>query len=220
MAAEKTPLYPTNRIFDVFGWNGFPDALFYETDFSLRFKLGEDLSEVPARFLQAMDRARYIANALFDRSESLTAVISYFDGERRTPRAAASFKALSKMGFKATFGPAEQTKQNNASYIAKFGGDLCKYWHSAKFSKTPHQVNALLWASITCKMPTMPKIRHLDAIYIIDFPRGIAATLYDDRGMDVIALDRAPLQPLYEQFEEWLWNSDRPKMDRVFSRNF
>ena len=208
---------PTQRVGDVFGWREFPHALFYQTDFSLRFDLGADLPTAPVRFLQAIDRARQVTDLLFGKSEQLTALAGYYDGERRTSRASASFKALKEMGFDTSFGPAEQVRQNDTRHIAEFGEDLCRYRHAADFDRNPRLIEALLWASIAREMPVTPKARHLERLYIIDFRRGIAACAYDDRGMDVIGISRTPLQPLYEQFGNWLLDDDRARMDNIFA---
>jgi hypothetical protein len=50
---------PCARVRRVFGFEQFPEALFYQADFALRFDLGADLSmehQLAPRFLQAMDR--------------------------------------------------------------------------------------------------------------------------------------------------------------------
>ncbi|MFK0382906.1 DUF3885 domain-containing protein [Agrobacterium sp. NPDC090273] len=212
MRIEQAAGRPTQRVFEVFGWSGFPYALFYQTDFALRFNLGDDISEVPACFLQAMDRSRAILSALFHGSTHLTAVIDYLDRERRTSRAGRSFSALSAMGFKGKFGPAERTELDDEDCE-----DRRRYWHEAEFPNDPDQINALLWASITQELPMEPRIRKFLRIHIVDFQRGIAATAYDDRGMDIVALNRATLQPLYDQFGTWLLDYDRSAMDRVFA---
>lgn len=218
MKNENDTTSPLQRISETFGWQGFPHALFYQTDFSLRFELGADLSMTPIRFLQAMDRARQVTGLLFAQSQSLTVLASYYGGERRTSSAAASFKALRDMGFKAEFGPAEKVRQNDAEHMEEFGEDLCRYWHAADFGNDAAQVAVLLWASIASEMAVTPKARHLQCLHIADFTRGIAALVYDDRGMDIIGTARQQLQPLYDRFGDWLLDHDRPGMDGIFGR--
>ena len=41
--------------------------------------------------------------------------------------------------------------------------------------------------------------------------------MYDDRGLDMIATDRALLAPLYRRFDHWLLDYDRARMRETFS---
>ncbi|SDI23048.1 protein of unknown function, partial [Pseudomonas benzenivorans] len=47
---------------------------------------------------------------------------------------------------------------------------------------------------------------------------GLVLNLYDDRGMDVVAIKREPLLSLYKIHNEWLLNYDREHIDEVFSQ--
>ncbi|WCR25026.1 DUF3885 domain-containing protein [Paenibacillus thiaminolyticus] len=40
--------------------------------------------------------------------------------------------------------------------------------------------------------------------------------LYDDRGCDVICADVDPLRPLYEEFNDWILDYDREKIEALF----
>lgn len=205
------------RIKDVFGWEGFPDALFYKAEYALRFELGCELPEGPVRFLRAIDRARALSEATFSSSSKLTIVASYCDGERRTSRAAASFKKLAEMGFRAPFDVFDRVAMNDREYREAFGSDLYCYWHSADVANEQSQLSILLWACIAAEGHVAPKVRWLKDIHIVDFERGVAAHVYDERGMDIIATNKDEIQRLYHQFNDWLFDYDRAKMDAVFS---
>ena len=43
------PLSAIPRITDRFGWDGFPDALFYHADHALRFELGDGVEATVER---------------------------------------------------------------------------------------------------------------------------------------------------------------------------
>lgn len=211
--------HPTRRIFGVFGWDDFPSAPIYEAQFALRFELGDRCPDGPIRFLRAIDRSRRIVGAAFRGARELTAVASYYDGERPTDRRSArAFKALAAMGFRSRFGRAERLKLNDVEHIEQFGQDLCKYWRSAEFPNDPDQISVLLWASVSREMAVTPKVRPLAAIHIVDFRDGVVANVYDDRGMDIAAVRRELIQPVYDEFGEWFLDCDREKMDQTFSR--
>ncbi len=55
--------------------------------------------------------------------------------------------------------------------------------------------------------------------YFVDFDAGLLLHVYDDRGMDVHARDRKTIEPLYYEFDEWLLDYDRPRMNAIFEAN-
>jgi Domain of unknown function (DUF3885) len=74
--------------------------------------------------------------------------------------------------------------------------------------------DVLLWFSISCEMAITPKAPVLS--YLADLDRNILLHVYDDRGMDVTALDREALLPLYRSRAEWLLDHDRRRMADAF----
>lgn len=200
-----------------FGWHGFPHGMFYQSQFGLRFDLGGDRDVGPLRFLQALDRARAIATALFSRSETLIAVVSIYGDERTTRRQLAALRQLERIGFTHQFGSAAKVAQNDQEHIAEFGSDLYRHWYAAQFTTDDSSVSALLWASIAREMDIRPKARCADTIHLVDVRQRLALTAYDDRGMDVIGPSAPSLASLYNQFNPWLLDYDRAEMDAKFS---
>ena len=191
--------------------------MFYQTPFGLRFELGGDLSMGPLRFMQALDRARAVATALFSRSETLVAIVSIYGDERATRRHSTAIQQLERIGFPHPFGSPAKVPQNDQEYIAEFGGDLFRHWYAAHFSHDEKSVLALLWASISREMDIRPKARWVSTIHIADVQKRLALTVYDDRGMDVIGPSGPALSSLYRKFNPWLLDYDRPEMDAKFS---
>ncbi len=199
-----------------FGWQGFPDAMFYEAAFGLRFELGGDLEMGPIRFLEALDRARAVAAELFSGSEMLCAFVSIYGGPRATRRQWSALQQLQHMGFRHPFGPASKVGLNDEDHIAQFGEDVFQYCYAAPFAKDDAALAALLWASIA--MVTIgPKARWISEIHIADLQKRLVLTAYDDRGMDVAGPDRLALLPLYRKFNAWLLDYDRAAMDAKFA---
>jgi hypothetical protein len=54
------------------------------------------------------------------------------------------------------------------------------------------------------------------AIYLFDTNRHIIFHLYDDRGLDVAAIDRETLLLLYQKYNSWILDYDRPKIEKLF----
>jgi hypothetical protein len=53
-------------------------------------------------------------------------------------------------------------------------------------------------------------------VYVLAAEKGLLFHMYDDRGLDMAAQDRATLGPLYRQFGDWLLDHDRPRMEMMF----
>ncbi|WP_430913509.1 DUF3885 domain-containing protein [Methylobacterium sp. sgz302541] len=210
---------PLVSLNDAFGWQGFPEALFYGADNALRFELAGDAQDGPLRLLRAMDRARVITSEIFASSETLTAIVNHYDGRKRTRRGAVSFKKLAEIGFHNSFVGPDRVPQYDESSISKFGEDLYCYWYTADFCRSERSMTALLWAAFARDIPVSPKVRWLERIYIADIARKIVIHPYDSRGMDVIAAENEVLVPLYERLGSWLLPYDRESMDAKFRRS-
>lgn len=200
----------------VFGWNGFPDALFYAAPCALRLGLGDGLEPGPHRFLQAIDRARAVVEAAFRGSVTLTVFASFHDCEKRSSRASGSMRNLAAMGFTGNFSKPEKVLLGDQDHIAAFGEDLCRYWCRADIANDIAQTDILLWASVANGGEILPKARWLE-LYIADLDRGLVLHVYDDRGMDVVGPSKGALAAHYRAFNAWLLDYDRPRMDEVFT---
>lgn len=207
---------PIQSVDAAFGWRGFPDAMFYQASFGLRFELGGDLGMGPLRFMQAVDRARAVATALFSQSETLVAFVSIYGEERTTRLHSKAIQQLERLGFPHPFGSAAKVPQDDQEYIAEFGRDLFRYWYAAEFTNDAAAVSALLWASVAREMDIRPRAQSLATIHIADIQKRLALTVYDDRGMDVVGPNRRTLTSLYREFNAWLLDYDRAEMDAMF----
>lgn len=212
--ATDTPCAPLRR---VFGIEQYPDALFYKFPYALRFELGGDLSmsrQLAARFMQAMDRAREVAAALFDSAETLTVMIRYAEHPEWRHGRRTTLVALARAGFRTPLGPVERMDDP----AAHPGDPVLSCWHRIEIANDPHLVAALLWCAVAVEMPVTPKSgRAAFRCYIADFAVGTVLHVYDDRGMDLIATAPAALRPIYERFNDWLLDYDRARMDATFA---
>ncbi|MEN3794462.1 DUF3885 domain-containing protein [Fulvimarina sp. MAC3] len=191
--------------------------MFDHAPFGLRFELGGDLPMGPLRFMQALDRARSVARALFSGSETLIAVVSINGEDCLTKRQSTSIQQLKRIGFPHRFELASKVAQNDQDHIAEFGRDMVRHCHVAEFANDEASVFALLWASVGREMDVQPKARWLDTIHLADIKKKLALTAYDDRGMDVVGPDARELSSLYRTFNPWLLDHDRAVMDTKFS---
>jgi hypothetical protein len=57
-----------------------------------------------------------------------------------------------------------------------------------------------------------------DRIYFIHPTKHIVFHMYDDLGLDIVAIDKEELQPLFNQYNEWVLNYDRAAIQKKFVR--
>jgi len=74
----------------------------------------------------------------------------------------------------------------------------------------------LLWAAVANEMGIGPKASV--ACYIYAPATGALMHVYDDRGMDLTALRPEPLAQIYRQFNDWVLDYDRPRIEAVFGK--
>lgn len=208
---------PTQRIEATFG-RSLSHNLFNEFEHALRFELadGAEGPGVAPRFLAAMDRARVLARAAFATSTAVSAVVSYYAGERRTRRQMTSLRTLHELGFQPEFSKPERVMLGDEDEIGETGHDLCRYWHMADITGDAGSLDAALWTGVTYDGLAEPRA-NLE-VYLIDFHQGVALYVYDDRGMDVVAVRPEPLKALYHTYGAWLLDYSRARMDAAFSR--
>lgn len=205
------------RLSQVFGWEDFPRPLFYECDFALRFELGGDHEMGPNRLLQAMDRARAIASRAFAETETLTVVVPFYSRRTKAAAPSALIKDLKNLKI---FGEGGAMKRM-APRDADDAETVAEGWHRFLFSfdvdNSPAQISSLIWAAVINEMDIRPRFSAIASNYILDFERGVAMHIYDDRGMDLVAIRPSLLQPCYESFRGYLLDHDRVRMAATFA---
>lgn len=191
------------------------DQAFRASPYWLRFELGGEAlgstdQPVP-RFIQAFHRAQTVANVVFARSLSLSAIVAASPDSGRDLFAPATnaFYALDALGFRA---PAPWCEWS-ASLDPGEDDGVPLDWRAIELNE-PTMRDTLLWTSIVHEMPIFPKVPVLS--WLIDFEAGVTLHVYDDRGMDVRAIHRDAVEPLYRQFDAWLLDYDRPRMTAAF----
>lgn len=205
------------RLATVFGWADFPRPLFHGCDFALRFELGGDREMGPARFLQAMDRARFIASLVFAGAENLTVMLPF---RSRRPGAEAPSglrKTLQAAGFSAATGATKRMEPRDSEDAE----DVAAGWHRFLFAfdirNGAEQISPLIWAAVANEMGITLRFPSIALNYIVDLERGVAMHIYDDRGLDLVAIKPSLLRPCYEQFNDWLPEHDRRRMTATFA---
>jgi hypothetical protein len=206
------------RLAQTFGWDDFPQPLFYQCPFALRFELGGNHEMGPTRFLQAMDRARSVASMIFAETENLTVAVPFVGRRANTPVPARLRRALKSTGFSGKIGAGKRMEpRDEDDEMTDVACGYHRFLCALDTHNSPDQIAPFIWAAIANEMPIAPHFACMSQNYIMDLGRGIVLHAYDDRGMDLIAISAELLRPCYEQFNEWLLDCDRVQMDTKFS---
>ena len=56
----------------------------------------------------------------------------------------------------------------------------------------------------------------VSSIYVFDIENHVMLHLYDDRGLDIVAYDKASLIPIYNKLNKWILEYDRKQIDKMF----
>ena len=201
----------------VFGQPILPEGMFYQFNHALRLELGGEGGYGAHRFLQAVDRARAVARAVFVRPETIEVAFVHVAPSPPTRDDAGVLSALRHAGFRPRFRALERLplEDPDAAFWGDLGEPLYRYLWTARAGATMADIDALIWTSCARDMGITPSADL--SIYLIDHTRGLAIQIYDDRGMDIIALKRSTLREYYRAFGPWLLDYDRARMDAVFA---
>lgn len=185
---------------------------------SLRLKLGqrdEQLSLVDQvdQFVSAFDRARVILDHVFAGSSRLAVLFEYYgsgsivgdiDFLRKTRECAG------RIGRPHEYYHAWAPGQT-AEDIAECGPDV----HTrVLFTIERRHLHRITWGTLAKDIGIHPCIPGW--MYIADKELGIVAHPYDDRGMDIAGPNRQLLRRLYVEFNDWLLDYNRKRMDGGF----
>ena len=205
-------------------WGDLWSSRWKDGAYRLRFELGgenysPDEQPVP-RALQAYSRAKAIADDLFGEAcIGVTATYATVDDlpPRLWPprhmdaddRFGDGFAVLRAMGFLA---PVE------TSWSAALDDDDDRdAWLMRSFDLTGSSSNrdTLLWNAVVRELQIWPSSP--DHSFLLHPTEAVLLHVYDDRGMDVIGSDAQTLRSIYETFDSWLLDYDRPRMQQVFA---
>lgn len=198
-----------------------PHALFYHFGFGLRFELAyggeyKNGDHIPS-FLQAIDRARAIREAVLPDVHKITVLLSHPGLKRNKTKKRHVKSELCGLGLNdPVIEYVGTVAQEDQFEIADTGGDRYRHWFIFRPS-TPADIDRLIWGRIALDLYWLKSRLEAVQVYMLDLERKIILQVYDDRGMDVVATRVQPLRPFYRKFSNWILDYDRERIDKVFT---
>lgn len=208
----------SERLEAVFGQKALPDGLFYSFGFALRFELSGETGNRIEGFLRSVDRARAVVRAAFPDIEAVSVVLARVAPSPLEREDGKELRALRSTGFRLRLKLLERLPldpDDEIFWATEGEAPLYRYLCTTRSPATMADVDALIWNSCARDMGIEPKA-YID-VFLVDYARGVAVHVYDDRGMDIVATTREAISGLYEQFGPWLLDYDRARMDATFA---
>ncbi len=199
--------------------------LFYKNTFGLRFEIGPaDISvwdDYEKRtlnnkyFTTALDRSLDIFEAVFAATDSISVAYQIYSHRRKKiKKGNYLFKQISDLkNREVIFSKHRDIYTDDLDY-------KCNCWRRVTISNIKTKdvnINNILLAMINTDFSERkPSI--MGQCFFINHTKGLVLNLYDDRGMDVVALEKSALINLYKSHSELILEYDREKIDSVFSQ--
>jgi hypothetical protein len=187
--------------------------------YRLRFELddGDYIGRYVTKFTTSYDRARKLARAVLP-SDNVVGIIGAFpdpsvdlDADRLGWTTGTGFDHLAKLGVPTGAAFAEW---EDFWWPDDEDDPEAKRWLLRAVYLTWEQVDILLWNQIAQDLGVKPRAPVFAKF--VDLAWGVSVYAYDDRGMDVTALNKKPLEELYLQYGSWLLDDDRGRMAAIF----
>lgn len=204
------------RGIEALGMDKLEHPLFYHAPIAIRFEIG---GEEPV--YQGQEKGRWKANP------------AYLSGAQK--RATAIYEALPEKPqlLRIDTYPDEETAEELAERICRCAGlpvphetragmvedegdqfeQVTLYWDLSKITFAPE---TLLLEIIRGDIGGCEAF--VSSVFFLAHGP-ILYHLYDDRGLDVLGGSRETILPLYQEFQDWILDYDRPQIDAVFARN-
>ena len=196
-------------------------ALFYKHAYGLRFEIGPpevgalkpDRSLNPPYFEEALRRAITLFESVFENETAVILVLQQFSsGRKKIPLTHPLLALASKAGMT----PIQFSKRRDVE--ARILQKRKQHWNRATVTVRKADAD---WAKILALMLYSDCGADCEAgwegdCYLLNPRRTVAFHLYDDRGLDVVAVGKDELEPVYRRHRDWILGYDEPVISRMF----
>ena len=174
-------------------------------------------TETDEYFIQVTNRSTTIFKTVFDNSDKVILVLMDYKHKRRKIR---------QSNF--VFRQIADLKKNEIAYTREHRlydpSDKLDIRNIALVKITPDKINFKNILMAICHKDFPPRHPRLDnngffsdkEIYFINLDKKMILHMYDDRGLDIIAVEKESLRTIYEKHNDWILEYGRNKVDNQF----
>ena len=192
-------------------------ALFYKHAYGLRFEIGPpevgalkpDRSLNPPYFEEALRRAITLFESVFENEAAVILVLQQFSsGRKKIPLTHPLLALASKAGTTGIqFSKRQDVEPRNLQKRKQ-------HWNRATVTVRKADAD---WGKILDLMLYSDCGAGWEGdCYLLNPRRTLAFHLYDDRGLDVVAVGKDELEPIYRRHRDWILGYDEPVISRMF----
>lgn len=199
-----------------FKGNILEPAMFYNWDIGIRFELGVPYRgiEDPDYFANLIERAVRIFESVFEPGDDIVLVVRSYETmepfETLDPGDPALPICIKNNLLIPNIICAKEEKDIDDEGI--ISGIMFQHYISCKRDEINcYGIFEAIANADFCKKP----YTH-DGVYFINVSKDIIFHMYDDRGLDVVAKNKDSLMIVYSEFNDWILDYDRKKIDGVF----
>ncbi|MFD2746068.1 DUF3885 domain-containing protein [Paenibacillus yanchengensis] len=191
--------------------------LFYNVPIGIRFELGGNIVAFEERAEQVKERAITLFDAINQSDDNIYFVL-FMDSWNEHP-----IKAFEKDVFKVFVNYVKRIdldkicmkEQEFRHKEADEIDDTVTIRYCAKVKVQDVDVNSLIGAIANRTLGLEPTVS--GDIYLINETNRTIFHFYDDRGLDIVAENTKVLKKVYEQYNHWILDYDRERINEIFS---
>ncbi len=191
--------------------------LFYSWCFGLRFDLQLGNTDTDEYFHEVTRRASTIFQSAFDNSDRVFLVLKDYKYKRKKIR-------ISDFTFKQI----NQLKKEEISYSKEKKlydtTDKFDIRNVAIIKLISNRINhkkiltAISHSDFPTRKPRLDKNEFLTSkeIYFINIDKKLIFHMYDDRGLDIVSVERETIRPIYKKYNDWIFEYDKKQINKQF----
>lgn len=193
--------------------------LFYNWDVAIRFELGNPLMfgmNTENYMGQVYQRSIELFKALHDQEDEILLITQAYFADK--PKHKAKKLNLYRKYIKKK-GPIRALSLEifpgldcETDDISDPRNNMYRYWTKCRVEDLRY--NQLIKAICNHEVGIKPKIYH--RVYFINISKKTIFHIYDDRGCDVISASREELVDTYREYNDWILDYDRDRINKVF----
>jgi hypothetical protein len=188
----------------VFGNHAFDHALFYQYEKALRFELSVSGSAIEM-FTTAWNKAEQILAGTINDNDDLYACWSFYG---------ASTYLSSLSAFREVTGCGVVIPKFHESWSEVDEEDSDYFRHFLLFKISSSTAKNFIWGALAQDLGIRPRI--VGKVHIVNLKNKVLVHPYDDRGMDLYSTDLELMKKKFYQFNNYLLDYDREKMEGVY----
>lgn len=198
-------------------------SLYYQWDLSIHFTLGQNSYQLTDKgetnigyFAKVYNQVHTIFNELFEGDDELFLVTNLYKyiGEKQPTRKLNVYNRYVKNKRLLTHLQVE-------TYPYPFEIEEGKYemqQFSLRCKVRDIKVNSLIKAAIHEDFPLKPKLGGYPPgypdVFFVNVTKNVMLFIYDDRGCEVLGLDKQQMNNIYKKYRKWVDELDRGKIER------